>query len=159
VRSRLFLTAIGVALSVAASSAQTDIDAFMSRVLERRDDNWKKLQQYILEERETPALRLFLEGRDAASSVVSAVEVRRAARRQPAAQDADVILANVRLIELTDDVVGAAARLDPPELRTLDAIHLASALSLGPRIEALVAYDRRLVEAARAAGLDVRSPS
>jgi len=53
VRTRLFLTAIGVALSVAASSAQTDLDAFMSRVLERRDDNWKKLQQYILEERET----------------------------------------------------------------------------------------------------------
>jgi hypothetical protein len=31
----------------------TDLDAFMSRVLERRDDNWKKLQQYVLDERET----------------------------------------------------------------------------------------------------------
>nr|AQQ75057.1 hypothetical protein [uncultured bacterium] len=31
----------------------TDLDAFMSRVLERRDENWKKLQQYVLEERET----------------------------------------------------------------------------------------------------------
>jgi hypothetical protein len=31
----------------------TDLDAFMSRVLERRDDNWKKLQQYVLEERES----------------------------------------------------------------------------------------------------------
>ena len=34
----------------------TDLDAFMSRVLERRDDNWKKLQQYVLEERETVQL-------------------------------------------------------------------------------------------------------
>jgi hypothetical protein len=31
----------------------TDLDALMSRVLERRDDNWKKLQQYVLEERES----------------------------------------------------------------------------------------------------------
>lgn len=35
-----------------AASAQSDLDAFMARVLARRDDNWKKMQQYILEERE-----------------------------------------------------------------------------------------------------------
>jgi hypothetical protein len=40
-------------LSVAAPSAQTDLDAFMSRVLATRDENWKKLQQYVLEETET----------------------------------------------------------------------------------------------------------
>ena len=34
------------------SSAQSDLDAFMERVLARRDDNWKKLQQYVLEEKE-----------------------------------------------------------------------------------------------------------
>jgi hypothetical protein len=43
--------AVGVA--VAAPAAQSDVDAFMSRVLERRDDNWKKLQQYTLQETET----------------------------------------------------------------------------------------------------------
>jgi hypothetical protein len=53
VLNRLFLTAIGLVLATAVSPAQTDLDAFMSRVLERRDDNWKKLQQYVLEERET----------------------------------------------------------------------------------------------------------
>jgi hypothetical protein len=53
VLNRLSLTAIGLVLATAASPAQTDLDAFMSRVLERRDDNWKKLQQYVLEERET----------------------------------------------------------------------------------------------------------
>jgi hypothetical protein len=36
-----------------AAAPTTDLDAFMSRVLERRDDNWKKLQQYVLDERET----------------------------------------------------------------------------------------------------------
>ena len=34
------------------AAAQSDLDAFMQQVLERRDDNWKKLQQYILDERE-----------------------------------------------------------------------------------------------------------
>jgi hypothetical protein len=33
-------------------SAQSDLDAFMEKVLARRDDNWKKLQQYVLEEKE-----------------------------------------------------------------------------------------------------------
>ena len=37
----------------AAPAPATDLDAFMSRVLQRRDDNWKKLQQYVLDERET----------------------------------------------------------------------------------------------------------
>ncbi len=36
-----------------APAPATDLDAFMSQVLERRDDNWKKLQQYVLDERET----------------------------------------------------------------------------------------------------------
>jgi hypothetical protein len=40
----------------ATPAPATDLDAFMSRVLERRDDNWKKLQQYVLEERETVQL-------------------------------------------------------------------------------------------------------
>jgi hypothetical protein len=47
------LVAVGVFAATTASSAQTDLDAFMARVLERRDENWKKLHQYVLEERET----------------------------------------------------------------------------------------------------------
>ena len=38
-------------------AAQTDLDAFMRQVLARRDDNWKKLQQYVLDERESIDLR------------------------------------------------------------------------------------------------------
>jgi hypothetical protein len=51
---RLVLALLLAAASLAGPSAQgsTDLDAFMSRVMSRRDDNWKKLQQYVLEERE-----------------------------------------------------------------------------------------------------------
>src|SRR5262245_22668104 len=58
VRSLLILSLVlaGVASTLAQStgqSTQTDLDAFMARVLARRDENWKKLQQYVLEERES----------------------------------------------------------------------------------------------------------
>lgn len=47
-----------LALAAATASAQpaTDLDEFMSRVLARRDDNWRKLQQYVLDERERALL-------------------------------------------------------------------------------------------------------
>ena len=51
------LLVVSVAICVCASGAtplaQSDLDALMERVLLKRDDNWKKLQQYVLEERET----------------------------------------------------------------------------------------------------------
>ena len=49
---KLVAAAVLVVLSIPAASAQSDLDAFMQRVLARRDDNWKKLQQFILDERE-----------------------------------------------------------------------------------------------------------
>jgi hypothetical protein len=53
VHTRLLYAAAAVLLFAAAPSAQSDLDAFMSRVLATRDDNWKKLQQYVLDETET----------------------------------------------------------------------------------------------------------
>jgi len=50
---RVFTAAIAVLLALGSVSAQSDLDQLMSEVLSRRDDNWKKLQQYVLEERET----------------------------------------------------------------------------------------------------------
>jgi len=52
---RLFalIVCLAVGGGLAAPGAQSDLDALMGRVLTRRDDNWKKLQQYILQERET----------------------------------------------------------------------------------------------------------
>jgi hypothetical protein len=55
----LHATLVGLGLILAAPLVftQSDLDAFMQQVLARRDDNWKKLQQYILDERETVELR------------------------------------------------------------------------------------------------------
>jgi hypothetical protein len=55
---RTILAAVAVlSLSLPPAVAQSDLDAFMQRVLARRDDNWQKLQQYILDEREEMELR------------------------------------------------------------------------------------------------------
>jgi hypothetical protein len=53
---RVLMTVALLATTMAAPAAQSDLDALMQRVLARRDDNWKKLQQYVLEERETLTL-------------------------------------------------------------------------------------------------------
>jgi predicted nucleic acid-binding protein len=50
-------------------------------------------------------------------------------------------------------------RLQPPALRSLDALHLATALEIGDDLEGLVAYDCQLLDAARAASIEVVSPS
>lgn len=60
-------------------------------------------------------------------------------------------------ILLTPDVRRAAAALTG-RLRTLDAVHVASALSLGENLTALVTYDKRMLETALAAGLPAHAP-
>jgi uncharacterized protein len=60
------------------------------------------------------------------------------------------------LIDVTDGLLRSAADLAWASAPTLDAIHLASALRIGA--DELVAYDRRLVEAAAVRGLAVASP-
>jgi len=63
------------------------------------------------------------------------------------------------LIPLDEAVLDRAAELEPAELRTLDALHLATALSLGDDLGAMLVYDSRLAEAGRGAGLTVLAPS
>jgi predicted nucleic acid-binding protein len=92
------------------------------------------------------------------SSAIADVEVRRAARRVGAEAEAVEVLRAVRKIAAGEDVVETAAKLDPPELRTLDAMHVASALEVADLIECIVAYDARLIAAGRGAGLEVASP-
>ncbi len=64
----------------------------------------------------------------------------------------------ISLIAVTDAILDRAADLEPAALRSLDAVHLASALSLEEALGSVVTYDVRLGEAAKAAGLDVRTP-
>jgi uncharacterized protein len=114
----------------------------------------------VLAEPETPALLASLEGapRLVASEILE-VEVLRATRR--AGGDTGAAreqLAAVRLLPLGGEIRTRACALDPPSVRSLDAIHLATALSLGGRLDSLYTYDERMQLAAREAGLDVRAP-
>lgn len=114
-------------------------------------------------EAETPALRRMLGERSdehAVSSTLLAVETRRAAIRQGggAVPRADLALAKVGLIEMSRAVAESAGRLPDPNLRSLDAIHLATALLLEGSVSTFVTYDKRLGTVAESLGLPVVSP-
>ena len=114
---------------------------------------------------ETVALEKYLRGHADQRHVASALvrtEVRRALRRIEAPAKllgtADKLLAAVITIAVGDDLLDAAGQLTEPGLRSLDAIHLATAQSLGPALTAFVTYDRRLLNAADRAGLPTAAP-
>ncbi|HJX27993.1 MAG TPA: type II toxin-antitoxin system VapC family toxin [Thermoanaerobaculia bacterium] len=96
------------------------------------------------------------------SSELARVEVVRAVRRatqDPAVeQRAEEVLAGLHLMKIDSEILGRAARLEPRTLRSLDAIHLASALSLGEDLGAIVIYDNGLATAATDRGLTVVTP-
>lgn len=64
----------------------------------------------------------------------------------------------VTKVRLPTSVFGAAGRLGPEVLRSLDALHPASALDLGDSLDGLVTYDERLARAAESNGIPVLSP-
>jgi uncharacterized protein len=117
----------------------------------------------VVREPESQALAEFLgDWPQQVSSVVSDIEVHRAAARAPNAEKAiartDALLAELTLVALTPTVVDVARTAPPPTLRTIDAIHLASALSLDADLGVLVAYDERLIAAGQRAGARLASP-
>lgn len=63
------------------------------------------------------------------------------------------------ILTVTSQMFEAAGRLDPPTLRSLDAIHLVAALELGDDLDGFVTYDDRLAEAALGHGLPVEAPT
>jgi hypothetical protein len=115
----------------------------------------------VLDEPESAALGSFLAGARLASSALLEVELTRAVlRSDPSRLDrAETVLSAVFLIELDQPVRRAAGRLEPPTIRSLDAVHVASALALGETLDAFVSYDGRQTEGAKAAGLAVESPA
>ena len=114
----------------------------------------------VRSEPESSALRGELVGRDLISSALLIVEGKRAARRygELAARRALAGLTAVTLLPLDHGILEAAADLDPKELRSLDALHLATVLSLGEDLERLYCYDNRLAGAAQALGIEVSQP-
>ncbi|ACQ81624.1 PilT protein domain protein [Beutenbergia cavernae DSM 12333] len=95
---------------------------------------------------------------EAVTSVVGIVELLRVGARLGPAQRLRAVDLAARLgtIALTESIARAAADAAPANLRTLDAIHVASAVVAGA--ESVVSYDARLSEAAVAAGLRVVAP-
>lgn len=98
---------------------------------------------------------------DLVSSALLAVEARRGVLRNAPERlpRLDLLLDRVDTVEISAPVLESASRLPDPLLRTLDAIHLATALLLGDELDALLTYDVRLAEAARALGLATAAPS
>ena len=121
------------------------------------------LVKLVVKERESDALRAWTALHPAAvTSALSVAEVRRAVGRlTPRARLSDrarLVLDGVALLGLDQDILEKAAGLAPAELRTLDAIHIASALTLGKDLLAFVTYDERQLAAAGKAGLPLVQP-
>ena len=94
------------------------------------------------------------------SSALLEVEAMRAARHVGLAgraiADLEEALDEILLLGMTDAIRRRAKYVDPSSLRSLDAIHLATALEAD--VDVMVAYDQRLGKAARANGIAVMSP-
>ena len=120
------------------------------------------LLKLILAEVESSALEAWLTGlnTDWVSSELAHTEVMRGIRRWAPRleQVGDEVLAQTLLMPITTATHLTAAALRPPELRTLDAIHLSCALAVAEDLTHFVAYDKRLLGAARRAGLTTASP-
>ena len=95
------------------------------------------------------------------SSALAQTEVARALLPLGAAavQRGEEVLRRLQLLRVNDRVLTEAGRLEPAELRSLDAIHLASAQQFGSSLKRVVTYDARMVHAARALGWMVSSPT
>lgn len=71
----------------------------------------------------------------------------------------EALLEGLTVVALADEIVARAVRVGSSTLRTLDAIHLATGLALGPDLTALVTYDAGQADAARALGIAVATPA
>jgi predicted nucleic acid-binding protein len=113
-------------------------------------------------EPESAALRRYLRRRrPLVSSAIARTEVTRALLMYgpQAAGHALDTLRDLDLIRVGDRILATAGQLLPQELRTLDAIHVATALSLGNGLARFCTYDRRMEAAAKSAGLVVVAPA
>ncbi len=115
-----------------------------------------------VEEPETAALRAYLAGQDdrRVSSALLRTESLRAVRHLGTEALATVRegLRRVDLIAIDDRILDAAGTLEPRVLRTLDAIHLATALAVGDDLESIVTYDERMAAGAQLLGLPTVAP-
>ncbi len=122
------------------------------------------LMKLVRDEAESDALARWLADHarhrtSVTTNVIGIVELHRAAARvsPEAVATATVLLARIDKREITPTAVALASEMPPPQLRTLDALHIASAAEL-PQLSAFVTYDEQLASAAEGYGLPVVSP-
>jgi predicted nucleic acid-binding protein len=116
----------------------------------------------IVREAESEALERWLRPHDLlASSALLRTELLRAIRRGAPGRiaEARAALGAFTLRAVDDEILDLAGEIAPSFIRSLDAIHLATALRLATELEAIVTYDRRMIEGARLLGLPVASPA
>ena len=119
------------------------------------------LVKTVIEEPETKALARWLVDKErlVACELVRVEVVRAVRASDPAAVPrARSAIATLTLLRLDDNLYELAADLDPPSLRSLDAVHLAAAAAVGPDLAGIVTYDARMEEGARALGLEIEAP-
>lgn len=114
----------------------------------------------VVREPESEALRAFVRKRISIASALVRTEVIRAVQPhgQAAVSAARAALVPIRLVRITEGILDDAATLQPSSLRSPDAIHLATARLLGDELAEFVAYDKRLLDAARTTGFSTASP-
>lgn len=115
----------------------------------------------VVREPESPALRRYLRHRrPLVSSALARTEVLRAVlpSSDVTIRRASDVLLRLDLIRVNDRALGNAGSLLPADIRSLDAIHLATAQLLGTDLAQLVTYDERMASAARNIGIRVAAP-
>lgn len=120
------------------------------------------LVKLVVPEPESEALRRWMEATDDVllTSDLARTELVRAVRRvrPEAAPLARMVLDSLTVIRLGSGIFEDAARLDPPDLPSLDAVHLAAALALEDDLQGVVTYDDRLARATRLLGFTAIAP-
>jgi hypothetical protein len=120
------------------------------------------LVKLAVAEPESAALRTYLRRRGGlVSSALARTEVERALQPlgSPAVRRGLDVLRRVELIRVSDRILAEAGSVQPPELRSLDAIHLATIQRLGSAVTRVVSYDDRLSRAAAASGYPIAAPA
>ena len=123
-----------------------DSSALVKLVIE--EAHGKELEEYVRDDAVLATSRLAIVEVRRATALVHPDDEMRA--------EADRLLASCLLVDVTDQVLREAATLASREIRTFDAIHLATALHI--EADELVAYDRRLLAGAEQHGLAVAAP-
>jgi uncharacterized protein len=95
------------------------------------------------------------------SQILQEMRARRSTVRVDAAllPRTDLLLGEVTQVDLSPAVLESASRMPDPRLRTLDAIHLATALLVREELDVLLTYDERLLAAAAAHGIPTAAPA